>query len=97
MCNLGRLVKIAQTVEEQVGTFRDQAEPKLRSTFQEAETEWLRLKNRTHHSNINDWEMRSRKFVSRTEVNARSKLADLIGRSITELEKIRARLLQTTH
>ena len=91
---LGKLVKIAQSVENEVSTLRVQAEPKLRSKFKEAHAEWLELKSRTPSSSISKWELRSKTFLIRTEAHSRAKLVGVIDRTVVELEKVRDKLLQ---
>ena len=93
---MGKLVRIAQSVENEVSTFRVQAEPRLRSKFKEAHAEWLELKSRTPRSSMSKWELRSKAFLMRTEAQSRTNLAGIIGRSVVELEKVRSTLLRNT-
>jgi len=89
-------VRFAQSVENEVANIRIQAEPRIRSTIKDAEAEWLQFRSRTPHSDTNNWGLRSQAFVSRTETRTRVKLASMLEKTTSELEKIRSRLLRET-
>lgn len=93
---MGKLVRMAQSFENEVSTFRVQAEPKLRSKFKEAQAEWLELKSRTPRSSMSKWELRSKAFLMRSEARSRTNLAGMIDRTVVELEKARNKLLPST-
>lgn len=98
MHGLGRLVKIAQTVEDEVDSFRLETESRVKAKFKEVRAEWLELRSRTPRSSVNKYGLRGRAFLIRSDAQSRRKLAMVIGKTIMKLEEIRSWLLRSaTH
>jgi hypothetical protein len=89
---MGTLVKTAQMVEDRVGAVRREFEPKVHSKLQEARAEWLELKSRPSGSPVKRTETHVRTLLIRTDSRLRLETANLIGRLIEELERVRRAL-----
>ncbi len=93
---MGRLVKVAQNVEDRVGAIRQQSEPKLKLKMREAKAEWLELKSRSKSSSWVRAELHTRATIARADAKLRHGADQSIGRIIMELERARRKLVQAS-
>lgn len=91
---MGFLVKVAQNLEDGVTIIRKQSEPKLKLRLREAKAEWLELKSRSKSSSWAKTELRTRAAITRTDARMRHSAGQIIGRIITELERLRRGLVR---
>jgi len=89
---MGILVKTAQRLENEVGRTREQLEPRLRVKLKKAKADWFELRARTNAPVVTRAELLTRAFLVRTDQEFRIFLDRLVGRMISELERVRRTL-----